>query len=482
MQLRIGRSARAPEFSVFRGSPRWPVGCFVRRFQPLTRALRTEPQRSTRSIEPDRGNEIMAQDGKDDRTAEAEKAGTPPFVYAPMGPEQLANPYPTIAQAHAEKPVFFSEAFSLWIVTRYEDIWTILRDTERFTSSASVTVGTETPDEVKAVLAEGWGEVDTLVTNDPPVHTRFRSLVNKAFTPRRVAGREEHIRELANSLVDAFIDAGRVDIATEFAVPLPLTVIAEILGVPTADVAKFKQWSDDITARLMPLPLERDIECARSLVAFQHYMNAMLDERAKNPHDDMLSDLLTARADGMEPLSRGEILSMLQQILVAGNETTTSLISNMVGIYLERPDEWRALAEDPSLVPDAVEEVLRMESPVQGLFRSTKEELELGGVVLPKGAHLQLLYGGGNRDASEFPNPDEFQPGRKNGASHLAFSGGVHFCLGAALARLEGRIALETLSQRLPGIRLDPDGPTALRPHFFLRGYEHLSIAWGAGH
>ncbi len=423
----------------------------------------------------------MAQDEKDARTAEAERAGIPPFEYAPMGPEQLRDPYPTIARAHREAPVFFNPDFSLWVVTRYEDIWTVLKDSDRFTSSASTSVGTEVPEEVKAVLAEGFGEVDTLVTNDPPAHTRFRSLVNKAFTPRRVLGREDHVREIANGLIDAVIDAGRADIVSAFAVPLPLTVIAEILGVPTADMAKFKAWSDDITARLMPLPIERQVECARSLVDFQHYMNAMLEERAESPQDDMLTDLLGARAEGVEPLTRGEMLNMLQLMLVAGNETTTSLIGSMVAIYLDRPEEWRAIGADPSLAPAAVEEVLRMESPVQGLFRSTTEEVELGGVRLPKGAHIQLLYGGGNRDASEFPNPGEFLPGRPNGASHLAFGGGVHFCLGAALARLEGRVALETLTQRLPHIRRDPDGAAALRPHFFLRGYEQLEIAWGAG-
>lgn len=423
----------------------------------------------------------MSQDGKDPKTVEAEQAGIPPFTWAPMAPEQLSDPYPTIARAHAEAPVFYNPDFDLWVVTRYEDIWTILRDNDRFTSSASVSVGAEVPDEVTAILAEGWGEVDTLVTNDPPAHTRFRSLVNKAFTPRRVSGREDHIREIANGLIDAFIDAGKVEIVDAFAVPLPLTVIAEILGIPTADMQKFKQWSDDITARLMPLPLDRQIECAKSLVAFQKYMSALLDEREKSPRDDMLTDLLNARVEGVEPLTRGEQLNMLQLMLVAGNETTTSLIGSMVRIYLDRPDEWRALGADPSLAPAAVEEALRMESPVQGLFRSTTEELELGGVRLPKGAHLQLLYGGGNRDASEFPAPEEFKPGRENGASHLAFGGGVHFCLGAALARLEGRIALETLSARLPDIKIDASGPTALRPHFFLRGYEQLSITWGAG-
>ncbi|MBM4267064.1 MAG: cytochrome P450 [Deltaproteobacteria bacterium] len=402
----------------------------------------------------------------------------PPFEYAPLSPEHLRDPYPLFQRAHREAPVFFSPAFQLWIVTRYDDIWTVLKDPERFSSAASTTVGTEVPQEVRAVLSEGYGEVDTLVTNDPPAHTRFRSLVNKAFTPRRVAEREEHIREIAGRLVDGFAGDGQADLVARFAVPLPLTVIAEILGVPTSDLATFKRWSDDITARLMPLPLERQVECARSLVEFQHYVSGMLDERERDPRDDMLTDLLNARIAGVEPLTRAEMLSMLQQILVAGNETTTSLIGNMVALYAYRPDEWRAIGADPSLAPAVVEEVLRLESPVQGLFRTTTEEVELGGATLPKGAHLQLLYGAANRDEAHFPESDELRPGRPNGAAHLAFGGGVHFCLGAALARLEGRIALETLTRRLPEIRLDPIRPSVRRPHFFLRGFEQLWITW----
>jgi cytochrome P450 len=399
--------------------------------------------------------------------------------YNPLSPAALANPYPLYAQAQRETPVFFSPRFNLWFVTRYEDIWTVLRDPATFSSAMSTTVGTTVPPEVEAVLAEGWGEISTLVTSDPPAHTRFRSLISKAFTPRRVAERAGRITEIANELIDGFEADGRTDLLQRFAYPLPMTVIAEILGVPHSDMARFKVWSDDVVERLSAeLPLERQIACARSLVEFQHYFSERLDEREREPRDDMLTDLVNARIEGTEPLSRGEQLSMLQQLLVAGNETTRNLIANMVVLLLERPEAWRAVCAEPDRAAAAVEEALRMEAPVQGLFRSTTRDVELGGAHIPAGAHLQLLYAAGNRDASQFPEPERFDLERANASSHLAFSGGAHFCLGAALARLEGRIALQTLAARLPGLSLGPGAELVPVPHFFLRGFEHPWVRW----
>jgi cytochrome P450 len=399
--------------------------------------------------------------------------------YNPLSPAALADPYPLFARAHREAPVFFSPRFNLWIITRYDDIWVALRDPSTFSSALSTTVGTTVLPEVTAVLAEGWGEVSTLVTSDPPAHTRFRSLINKAFTPRRVAERAGRIQEIANELVGGFEAEGRTDLLLRFAYPLPMTVIAEVLGVPHRDLDQFKRWSDDAVARLSAeLPLDRQIACARSLVEFQHYFSERLDERERQPRDDMLTDLLNARTEGTAPLSRGEQLSMLQQLLVAGNETTTNLIANMVVLLLERPETWRTVCAEPDRAAAAVEEALRMESPVQGLFRSTTREVELGGVRIPAGAHLQLLYAAGNRDAAEFPDPERFDLERANASSHLAFGGGTHFCLGASLARLEGRIALQTLTARLPGLALEPGKELLRVPHFFLRGFEHLWVRW----
>ena len=400
------------------------------------------------------------------------------FDYNPMLHEHLENPYPVYAKARRECPVFQSSAVPVWGVTRYDDIWTALKDPGRFSSSmASAPGGMQSP-EVAKVMKDGYPEIPTLVTNDPPSHTRFRGLVNKAFTPRRVAEREPHVREIANELIDKFYDEGGCDLIWQFAYPLPMRLIAETLGVPREDMDKFKRWSDDSVARLSMIPPERQIECARSIVEFQKYFVAMAEERRREPQDDMLTDLVNARLEGVSPLTMPELLSVLQQLLVAGNETTTNLIGNMMMLVLQNPDQLQALRGDLSLAGNAVEEALRMEAPVQGLFRTTTVDAELGGVTIPQGSHLQLLYASGNRDESEYPDPDRFDVRRPNARTHLSFGGGIHFCIGAPLARLEARIALETLLRRLPNLRLKAGQSFERVPHFFLRGFEHLYLEW----
>jgi cytochrome P450 len=411
----------------------------------------------------------------------AQEPGAVAGQYNPLDPGYAARIGEVFAQAHREAPVFFSPLYKVWVVTRYDDIWTVLKDPERFSSSLSTNVAAKDPPEVIAIFKEGWGQVSTLVTCDPPAHNRYRGLINKAFTPRRVNEREGFIRATADRLVDAFIDRGETDLIWTFAYPLPMTIIASILGVADHDLDRFKKWSDDLVARLsFDLPLQRQIECARSLLEFQRYFDRLLGEREAQPRDDMLTDLLNARLPGAEPLNRGEMLSMIQQLMVAGNETTTSLIGNMTSLLLEDRRRWEALCANPSLATGVVEEALRMESPVQGLFRVTTCDVELGGVAIPRGAQLQLLYAAGNRDEAEFADAGRFDMKRDNAAAHLAFGGGVHFCIGASLARLEARIALETLVRRLPDMRLAADRPPQRIAHFFMRGFEHLHVQWGS--
>ncbi len=400
--------------------------------------------------------------------------------YNPLDPEYAGKIQEVFTEAHREAPVFFSPLYNVWVVTRYDDIWTVLKDPARFSSSMSTNVAAKDSKAVIDILKQGWGQLSTLVTCDPPAHNRYRGLINKAFTPRRVNEREGFIRATASRLVDEFIDKGETDLIWSFAYPLPMTIISSILGVADDDLDRFKKWSDHLVERLsFNLPEEKLIECAHSLIEFQRYFDGLLTDREENPRDDMLTDLLNARIEGAEPLNRGEMLSMIQQLLVAGNETTTSLIGNMMSLLLDKRERWEALCADPSLAAGTVEEALRMESPVQGLFRSTTEEVELGGATLPKGAQLQLLYAAGNRDEAEFKEAAEFDMKRGNAANHLAFGGGVHFCLGASLARLEARIALETLITRLPDIRLAPNSEPTRIAHFFMRGFQHLPVQWG---
>lgn len=399
--------------------------------------------------------------------------------YNPLAPDQLANPYPLMAEARRSAPIFYSPSFNLYLVTRYEDIWAVLRDPQSFSSAQSTAVRMTLAPRAEALLREALPEVPTLVTNDPPSHTRFRGLLSKAFTPRRVAEREGQVREVANALIDRFIDAGSADIVWQLAYPLPMRIIASILGVPDRDLDTFKKWSDHAVLRLSThLTEDQQVACIRSLIEFQRYFGAMIEDRRHAPRDDMLTDLVNARLEGEAPLTVPEMLSMLQQLLVAGNETTTNLIGNAVALFLDHPDRWRALCADPSLAANAIEEVLRMEAPVQGLFRTTTRPVELGGVRIPAGAQLQLLYASGNRDETEFPDPDTFDICRGNARNHLSFGGGIHFCIGASLARLEGRIALETLAQRLPTLRLAAGEKPVRAPHFFLRGFERLRVEW----
>jgi cytochrome P450/nitrite reductase/ring-hydroxylating ferredoxin subunit len=400
------------------------------------------------------------------------------FDYNPMASDQRECPFELYARARHEQPIFYSERFDLWVVTRYQDIVAILKDVAHFSSAQSLAVDSAIAPEVQTVLDTGYPATPTMVTADPPVHTRFRELVSKAFTSRRVAQLEPRMRTIANSLVDRFQHHGRADIVRQFAYPFPMEVIAEILGVPASQMDQFKQWSDDMSARFGPLPLERQVKCARSEVAFQHYFAAQLEERRRHPRNDLLTDLLNARIKGVEPLNPAEMLSILKQLLIGGNETSTNLIGSMMLLLMNDPDQLAMIIEDRRLGQNAVEEALRLDSPVQGLFRTALADVEIGGVRIPRGAHLELLYASANRDDARFIDADCFDVHRADASNHMAFGFGIHFCIGAPLARAEGRIALDVLLDRLPAMRLVPGQELEHHPHFFLRGLKQLELEW----
>jgi cytochrome P450 len=325
--------------------------------------------------------------------------------------------------------------------------------------------------------------MDTLLTNDPPAHSRFRALVNKAFSARRVATLEPRIRRIANGLIDSFIGDGKVELVGQFAIGLPLTVIADALGVPHSDMDDFKRLSDDAVAQIGGMiGHQRQIECAHSFIEFQRYFEARLEERKSAPRDDLTTDLLNARLDGTKPLDIAEMLNIIYQLLVAGNETTTNLISSAMMLLMRNPDQMRLVIEDRSLVPNMIEEALRLESPVQCLFRLAKVAGEIAGVQIPHGARLAVMYASGNRDEAEFPDPDRFDVRRANARTHLGFGQGEHFCIGAALARLEARVAFEMLLARMPAIRLAAgQNDFAHTPSFILRGLEALHLEFEPG-
>jgi cytochrome P450 len=397
-----------------------------------------------------------------------------------LSAEILEYPYPYYRRVRDEAPVHRT-SLGFWLVSRFADVSTVLRDTSRFSSAVPVDVH---PD-VIAIYQEGYPEVATLLAADPPAHTYYRGLVNKAFLPRRVAHLEEEITRIALDLVDRFIDRGRVELVGELAVGLPVTVIADALGVDRADQTLFKRWSDDIVApRSGLLSLQERRRCARSLVEMQHYMAARARERRDEPRDDLLSDLVRSRFDSGEregePLTLNELIGIVRQIMVAGNETTTSLIAGAMKLLVEHPQELAATEADHTRIPAVLDEALRVDAPIQMLPRRTVVDVELGGTVIPAGEVLYLVYASANHDGERFEDPEQFCPARPNVRQHLAFGQGAHFCPGSVLARSEARIALELLLTRATDWRLDPDvtEPVQRQLSMSLRGLSALHLTF----
>jgi cytochrome P450 len=413
-----------------------------------------------------------------------------------LDPAALRCPYPAFDRLREEAPVTFIADIDSWVVSRFDDIVHVGRHPELFSSAlptgpvlarqqsaAFKVLVTEEPALV-ARLASARAGSRVLLNADPPEHARQRKIVNRAFTPPKVQALQPRIRAVAHGLVDGFAGRGEVELVAEYAVPLPLTIIAECLGVDEADLPMFKRWSDDFVAGIGNHEMGTDQ--LRSLLVsqdeFYAYFGARIEERRAAPREDLISDVVHATLDG-RPLEDHEMLGMFTQFLVAGNETTTKLIASGVRLLLEQPALLASVRQGPSALAGLIEEVLRIEPPVQGLYRTATTATEVGGVAIPAGAHLLLLYAAGNRDEQRFPVPDAVDPARTNTMQHLAFGRGEHYCLGAALARAEGRIALEVLLERLPELRLapgvDPD-QLEYEPSYVLHGLRRLPLAFTA--
>ncbi len=388
------------------------------------------------------------------------------------------DPYPFYARARQEEPITFCPDLNAWIVTNYKNIQNILLQPDIFSSrdtlSSPVTFYPQTLEE----LIKGYLPVPIVLNTDGTDHTRFRVPLMKAFVPARIRALEPFIREVAHTLVDVFIDNQRADIVSQFAYPLALQVVLTLLGIPRQDIERTRQWSHDwLMLMSVQLDEERQVACAQSTVAFQHYLAGLVVERKNTPQDDLISTLSLSCTPDQLPLTEAELVIMLQGLILAGHESTTNMIGTGLLLLLERPERWRTLCDHPEYIPLAVEEILRFDAPIQMFARTTTREVTIGGVTLPEDASLLLIYGSGNRDESVFTHADEFQPQRTPN-HHLAFGHGVHFCVGAALARLEGRVAFEALCQRLPSLRLVPEQILTHIPTLLFRGYERLAVEW----
>ena len=390
-------------------------------------------------------------------------------------PDVVQCPYPSYKKLQAECPVYqVPEDDELFLVLGYDDVVDVLGNPEVFSSKAGPGLRQRQSPAAKEVLASGHRVVRTLLTNDPPSHTHYRRIVSKAFTARRIAALEPGVAKVIDELIDGLATSDDIDFVRDFAQPLPLIVIADFLGVPTDDLPTFKRWSDDAAEVLGgTLTEQRQVEVNTSLIELLQYFADKSDERRSGPGADFLSSLIAAD-DGQ--LTTEEIIAIAYVVLVAGNETTVNLLSSVMRILLDDADLLARVRADRALVPKVVEEALRLESPIQGFPRRALVDTEINGVEVPAGAQVMLMIGAANRDPSQFENPDEVQ--LDGGARpHVSFGKGIHFCVGAALSRLEAEIALNALLDRFGTIELaEPGNGAVYADNAILRSMLELPI------
>jgi cytochrome P450 len=401
------------------------------------------------------------------------------FLSVALTPEFRENPYQFFSLLREHEPVH-QTPFGVYLISRHADASAIARDPHLSNNQHN--------SELYESFVRAGGEPEgqmaqmndvVMLFIDPPDHTRLRGLVSKAFTPKMV----ERLRARVQQIVDDRLDTvaargdGRMDVVTELAYPLPVVIICELLGVPAEDQATFQSWSSELAASIDPDPLvtpEQQERINAAGDAFLEYFADLIDRRRRSLRDDLLSALIEAE-EGGDRLSEEELLGTALFLLIAGHETTVNLIGNGTLALLQHRDQLERLRDDPSLDRHAIEELLRFDSPVQLTQRITLDEYHVGDVTIPKGQNLVPLLGAANRDPEEFDQPDRLDLGRENANRNVAFGGGHHFCLGAALARLEGAVAIGTLVRRFPDIELA--GEPVRRTTFTLRGLEHLPVA-----
>jgi cytochrome P450 len=386
------------------------------------------------------------------------------LTYSPFDPEVIADPYPVYRQLRDHVPVYWSPQASTWVLSRYDDVAAALIDPATYSSASGIFPTPPGVDMTQLFLP-------MLIMSDPPRHTQLRHLVSKAFTPRRIAGVEARIQTLVNNLLDQVSGAGTWDFVSGFAGPLPAIVIADMLGVPREDRDRFRTWS---TTLIQSNPIRGEFGPGLdAAAALYEYFSTFLAERRAHPRDDLMTALVRAEVDG-EHLSEEELLGFCLLLLIAGHETTTNLLSNSAVVLAQHPESRRQLADNPALVPAAVEELLRYDSPAQGLGRTLTRQVDLHGQPMKAGDTVLLLFGSANRDDHAFPDADRFDINRRP-ERQVAFGRGIHFCLGASLARLEARIALQALLARHRDWDVDLDSAVRLRSGP-IRGYVSLPV------
>ena len=412
--------------------------------------------------------------------------------FDPTSDDVQQCPYPHYAAMRAEAPVLEIDGAAagrpgerVFAVSRHEDVRRVLHDWHTFSSRFGAPAAKPSGEllaRLREVEAGGWRNVSTMLTEDPPSHSRYRRLVSKAFTPRMVKQLGPRIDEICRELVDGFDGRERVDFLQSFAVPLPVRAVAEILEVPDDRQADFKRWADaSISAIGRVISDDERVEAHRQMVEQQRWFADQIEERRADPRDDFLTHLLQAELDADDdveggPLEMAEMLSIIRQIQVAGSETTTSLLADLMVVMARDPEEWQKLRADPSRADVVVEEGLRWSSPNQGLWRIVQTDTEIAGTQIPAGSTVWVMFGSADHDESVFEDPESFCPEREGLSNHVAFGHGIHYCLGAALARLEATTAMRVLAERIESFQIVEADSLRYAPSFILRGLEALEL------
>jgi len=399
----------------------------------------------------------------------------------PFDPEVLACPYDFNQALRELNSVYLCPNTGVYFISNYDLVVEVAKNEKRFSNRFSMIqsgVDTTPDSEMIAILKKGWPRVDTMLTADPPQQRRYRSLCQKPFSVSSVAKIQPYIHDVANDLIDQFISKGKCDWMESFAVPMPVRMIAYILGVPLSDMELFKQWSDaNVASFSVGQTREEALRCAELVVDFQHYFADKIEARKLKPTGDVLSDIVNSSADGETPMDMAECLSVISQLLVAGNETTTSTFAEGMYLLAKHPDQLKIVQQRPELIPNMVEEMLRLSTPTNQMWRICLEDTQLAGVNIPKGATMMIKFGSANRDGHQFEQPDDFDVTRENLKTQIAFGQGVHHCLGAPLARQELIISFQNILRRITHIRL-PEGEPELtfQPSLLLHGPIGLNI------
>jgi len=411
------------------------------------------------------------------------------FMLGQKNPPQEDHPFAHLEHPYhwykqIRQPPFYSPSYGAWIISRYDDIRWVLKHPALFSARDTLSPPQPPPESVLAVLAEGYPPVPAVLNSDGDQHRRLRTLVETAIRSG-LKGMRAHLHAQANALVDAFIVNGHADLMGQFALPLAFGAFCKLLAIPDGDIPIFRRHSDE-TLQLMasmvsptPLSEERQIVCARSYVQLQHYLGGLVEQRRQTPGPDLISALVLAALPDEAPLADEEVVAVLVDILFGGYKTTAALIGNSVGMLLQTRGAWQDLHAHPTQIPLAVEEALRYDAPVQAMVRTATQAVVLPGATEPVQPETQvlLLYGAGNRDPDMFQQADAIDLQRKQ-PHHLAFGYGVHVCVGAPLARLEGRVALETLLRRLPDLQLREGQELTHVPTLMFRSLERLEVTW----